>query len=210
MSIAFINAWGILFKGGPMMWPILLLSIVALVIAIEKFIQLNKAQQELIRFKEAVFMEIRQQHLKEALILCEESAGFIGRILKGGVVRFGQPRLAVLMAMEDAAAIEIHQLKQRLGILALITNVAPILGILGTVSAMTVVFHAVQMRANALNPLSLGDMSSGIWQALLATTAGLLVGVISLTAYSFCRSRVNDLIVSIDQMVKEAANLLES
>ncbi len=210
MNIAFINAWGILFKGGPMMWPILLLSIVGLVIAVEKFIQLNKAQQELLRFKEGLFVEIRQQRLKEALVLCEERANFVGRIIKAGIVKFGQPRSVIVAAMEDAATVEIHQLKQRLGILALITNVAPMLGVLGTVSGMTVVFHAVQMRANALNPLSLGDMSSGIWQALLTTTAGLLVGVISLSAYSFCCARVNDVIMSIDQAVKEAANLLES
>lgn len=210
MNIAFVNAWGILFKGGAMMWPILLLSIVGLGIAVEKFISLNKAQKEMDLLKAALFQEIRNNRLKEAVKLCEAGESFIGRIIKAGILKFGQPRAAVLAAMEEMASIEIHYLKQRLDILKLITNAAPLLGLVGTISGMTVVFHAVQMRSNALNPLSLGDMSSGVWQALLSTTAGLMVGLIVLAAHSFCAARVNDMIVRIEATVNGAADLLES
>ena len=66
------------------------------------------------------------------------------------------------------------------------------------------------MRSNALNPLSLGDMSSGIWQALVTTSAGLAVGIITLAIYSFTASRVNDLIVAFEETISEAAELLQA
>jgi len=112
--------------------------------------------------------------------------------------------------MEQAAAFEIHALKQRLHLLAFIPNAAVLLGLLGTTNALCVVFHAAQMRSSALNPLSLGDMSSGIWQALLTTSAGLSVGIITFAIYNFTASRVNDLIVAFDQSISEATELLQA
>jgi biopolymer transport protein ExbB/TolQ len=73
-----------------------------------------------------------------------------------------------------------------------------------------VVFHAAQMRSNALNPLSLGDMTSGIWQALVTTSAGLSVGIISFAIYSFTASRVNGLVISFGQTISEAVRTFQS
>jgi biopolymer transport protein ExbB len=112
--------------------------------------------------------------------------------------------------MEEAAGFEVHILKQRLSLLAFIVNAAPLLGLLGTTTALCVVFHAAQMRSNALNPLSLGDMSSGIWQALVATSAGLSVGIISFALYSFTVSRVNGMVVAYELTISEAVSIFQS
>ncbi len=209
MTLVFFNAWGILVKGGAMMWPILLLSIVAVTITIEKTIQLNAVLRSLPLLREGVMGALRANQLKEAVRLCEETPSLLGKVIKAGVLKFGAGRDTVKSEMEQAAVMLVHQLKQRLDILALITNVAPLLGLLGTVAGLCVVFHAVQMRSNALNPLSLGDMSSGIWQALLTTAAGLIVGIISLSVYSFCASRVNDVIMQIEQLILEITGTIE-
>ena len=112
--------------------------------------------------------------------------------------------------MEQVAGFEVYALKQRLGLLSFIINAAPLMGLLGTTTALCVVFHAAQMRANALNPLSLGDMSSGIWQAMVVTSAGLAVGIISFAIYSFTVSRINNVIAHFEQTINETAGVLHA
>lgn len=210
MTVAIINAWGIFLRGGPMMWPIFLLSVLAVTVGIEKFLFLNGVEKNIRKFKPVFFNFVRSNRMKDALAACEENALGLGNICKVGLMKFGSSVDLIRSSMEQAAAFEVHALKQRLGLLAFIVNVAPLLGLLGTTASLCVVFHAAQMRSNALNPLSLGDMSSGIWQALVATSAGLSVGIISFAIYSFIGSRVNNVIVTFEQTISEAVRLLQA
>ena len=210
MTVSFINAWGILFKGGPMMWPIFALSILAITVGIEKWLFLSTLEQDIRRFRPLFFKAVRENRMKDALGLCEDNAYGVGRICKAGLMKFGSSVGLIKSSMEEVAVFEIHGLKKRLDLLVFIVNAAPLLGLLGTTSSLCVVFHAAQMRSNALNPLSLGDMSSGIWQALLTTSAGLSVGIISFAVYSFTASRVNGLIAAFEQTISEAAGILQA
>ena len=193
-----------------MMWPIFFLSILAIAVGIEKFLFCGAVDRSIKKFKPIFFKAVRENRMKDALGFCEDNALGLGNICKAGLMKFGSSMDVIKMAMEQAASFEIYALKQRLNLLAFIVNAAPLLGLLGTVTALCVVFHAAQMRANALNPLSLGDMSSGIWQALLATSAGLSVGIISFAIYSFISNRVNDLIVAFEQTISETVSTLQS
>ena len=148
--------------------------------------------------------------MKDALGICEESIFGLGSICKAGLMKFGSSVDLIKACMEEAAGYEIHTIKQRLSLLAFIVNAAPLLGLLGTTTALCVVFHAAQMRSNALNPLSLGDMSSGIWQALVTTSAGLSVGIISFAIYSFTASRVNEVVAAFEQTISETAGILQA
>jgi biopolymer transport protein ExbB len=210
MTVFFINAWGILLKGGPMMWPIFLLSILAITVGIEKFLFLSALERDIKKFKPVFFKAVRENRMKDALGICEENILGLGNICKAGLMKFGASVDLMKASMEQAAGFEIHVLKQRLGLLAFIVNAAPLLGLLGTTTSLCVVFHAAQMRSNALNPLSLGDMSSGIWQALLTTSAGLSVGIVSFAIYSFTAGRVNGAIVSFEQTISEAVGILQA
>jgi biopolymer transport protein ExbB len=210
MTIAFINAWGLLIKGGPMMWPIFLLSVTGIAVGVEKFLFLRGVEKNMKKLKPVFFKAIQENRMKDALKSCEEIPNGMGRIGRAGMMKFGSSVDLIKASMEQAAAFEIHALKQRLNLLAFIPNASALLGLLGTTSALCVVFHAVQMRSNALNPLSLGDMSSGIWQALLATSAGLGVGIVTFAVYHFTASRVNDLILAFEQTINETAELLQA
>ena len=210
MTVAFINAWGILLKGGPMMWPILLLSILAISVGIEKFLFLSAVERSIKKFKPAFFKAVRENRMKDALGICEENAAGLGSICKAGLMKFGSSIDLIKTSMQQAAGFEIHGLKRRLNLLAFIVNAAPLLGLLGTTTALCVVFHAAQMRSNALNPLSLGDMSSGIWQALVTSSAGLSVGIISFAIYSFTASRINDVVAAFEQTISEAVGVLQA
>ncbi|MBF0511245.1 MAG: MotA/TolQ/ExbB proton channel family protein [Candidatus Omnitrophica bacterium] len=210
MPVVVINAWGLLFKGGPMMWPILFLSILSITIGIEKFLFLNAVDKQIRKFKLDFLKAIRDNRIKDALSLCEEHPVGLGLICKAGVMKFGASIDLIRQAMQERAGIEIHRLKQHLGLLQFIINAAVMLGLLGTTTALCVVFHAAQMRSNALNPLSLGDMSSGIWQALVTTASGLFVGVLTFAIYSFVAMRVNDLIAVFDQSIQETITILQA
>jgi biopolymer transport protein ExbB len=210
MTVSFINAWGILLRGGPMMWPIFLFSILAITVGIEKFLALNALEKDIKKFKPVFFKAVRENHMKDALGICEENNFGLGPICKAGLMKFGSSVDLIKSSMIEAAGFEIHALKKRLDLLVFIVNAAPLLGLLGTTTSLCVVFHAAQMRSNALNPLSLGDMSSGIWQALLTTSAGLSVGVISYAIYSFTAGRVNEVIVSFEQSISEAVGILQA
>lgn len=210
MTIAFMNAWGILVKGGPMMWPIFLLSVIGIAVGIEKFLFLIAVEKNMKELKPVFFKAIKENRMKDALSVCTDSPDGLGSIGKAGLMKFGSSMDLIKSSMEQAAAFEVHTLKQRLNLLAFIPNAAVLLGLLGTSCALCVIFHAVQMRSNALNPLSLGDMSSGIWQALVTTCAGLAVGIITFAIYSFTASRVNDLISEFERAISEAAELLQA
>lgn len=210
MTVSFISAWGILLKGGPMMWPILLLSILAITIGIEKFIFLGATEQSMEKFKPIFFRTVRENRMKDALGICEENPLGLGNVCKAGLMKFGSSIDLVKASMEKAAAFEVHALKQRMDLLAFIVNAAPLLGLVGTTTALCVVFHAAQMRSNALNPLSLGDMSSGIWQAMVTTSAGLAVGIVSFAIYSFTASRINNVMVLFEQTIQDTAMVLQA
>ncbi|MDE2028142.1 MAG: MotA/TolQ/ExbB proton channel family protein [Candidatus Omnitrophica bacterium] len=210
MSVVFTNAWGILLKGGPMIWPILLLSILAVSVGLEKFLFLNAVDKHIRRFRPDFFKAVREGRMKEAMALCEERPDGLGPVCKAGLMKFGFSVDLMRAKMAEAADFEIHALKERMDLLAFVVNAAPLLGLLGTTVAFCVVFHAAQMRSNALNPLSLGDMSSGIWQALVTTSAGLAVGIISFAIYAFCASRVNRVISDFEQTISETVGLLQS
>ena len=144
MTIAFINAWGILVKGGPMMWPIFLLSVIAMAVGVEKLLFLLSVENNMKKLKPVFFKAIQENRMKDALSLCDNNPDGLGRIGKAGLMKFGSSVDMVRASMEQAAAFEIHALKQRLNLLAFIPNAAVLLGLLGTSCALCVVFHAVQ------------------------------------------------------------------
>ncbi|MBI4309584.1 MAG: MotA/TolQ/ExbB proton channel family protein [Candidatus Omnitrophica bacterium] len=209
MTVAVMNAWQLFLKGGPMMWPILLLSVAALAIGINRFMVLSAVEGGLSPEKKALLLSLRQGHLKETLRLCEERPGTLSAILKSGILKFGSSGDVIRGAMEEALSHEVPRIKEHMGILSLIVNAAPLMGLLGTVNAMTVVFHAVVVRSNVLNPLPAGELASGIWQALLTTSAGLTVGILSFTCHSFCALRINAVIAYLERSIVEMNNMLQ-
>lgn len=209
MNIVVMNAWQIVLKGGPMMWPILLLSITALAIGINRMMLLTKTERKLLVDKQILLESLRQGRLKDTMRLCESQDGILSGILREGILKFGSSRDLIKGSMEEIFEHETSKIKEHMGILSAIVNIAPLVGLLGTVNAMTVVFHAVVIRSNVLNPLTAGELATGIWQALLTTAAGLLVAILSYAVYTFCAMRINVIIVHIERLIVEMTNILQ-
>lgn len=208
MMVVVFNLWQLILKGGPMMWPIILLSIVALAIGMERTAFLSSIEKQLKDQRNALIRSLQQEGIKKTLSLCESSTGPLSRILKAAILKFGNSPEVIKTAMEEVFSYEAYRLKERMGLLSFIINASVLIGLLGTVIGLAVVFHAVQLRSNVLNPLSVGELSVGIWQALFSTIAGLMVCILSYSIYSFCNSRINNIIADLQISMASATNIL--
>ena len=209
MTVIIANGWQLLFKAGPMIWPLLLLSIVVLATGLRQWIQLARLAKGLDARQKQVLDVLRGGTLKEAMASCESVPDLMGEVLKAGILKFGVSRDMITGVMEETFACRAHDLYSRLGILSFTTNAAVLVGILGTVNALVVLFKAAQARSNALSPLAAGDMAGAVWQALLTTVAGLFVAVVSFTFYSFCTFRTNAIAGQVETAIAQTANVLQ-
>lgn len=208
MSVWEINAWNLFLAGGPVMIPILICSILAVGIVIERLWYFFVISTNTLKLKHDIFDLLKNNRIKESVGLCDANPSLVAKILKAGILKFGTSRDEIKEAMEDVSLFEIPRLEKRLSALATIANVSPLLGLLGTVTGMTGSFHAIQVRATSNNPVSAGDLAGGIWEALITTVAGLIVAIPSFIAYNYCVSRVNAIILEMERASTELVNFL--
>lgn len=197
-----------IIKGGPVMIPILLCSVLAFAIVIERFIFLQKARIDTKKFMDDISTSLKRNRIMEAIDMCEQTPGPIANILKAGILKHDRIRHEIREAIEDAGLHEIPRLEKNVGLLATIAHISPLLGLLGTVTGMVRAFQIVQEKATALNPVSPGDLAGGIWEALITTVAGLIVAIPTLAAYNYFVSRVNNFILEIETSATDLINIL--
>ena len=203
-----MNVWQVLIKGGPVMWPILLCSLVSLALFIEKISYFSSISTDVYALKSKVFEFLKQNRLKDAIILCEQDPSPVAKIIKAGIVKHGSGREEIKEAMEDVSHFEIPRLERNLQALMTIVHLSPLLGLLGTMTGITSSFYSIQVRSAAMNPVTPGDIAGGIWQALLTTVFGLIVAIPTLLAYNYCVSRVNSFVLEMERAATELVNLL--
>jgi biopolymer transport protein ExbB len=208
MMVVVFNLWQLILKGGPMMWPIILLSMVALAIGMERTAYLSSMEKLLKAHKLNLMRSLQQESIKHTLGLCETYQSPFSRIFKTAILKFGNSSDVIKTAMEEVFVYEVYRLKERMSMLVFAINASVLIGLLGTVIGLTVVFHAVQARSNVLNPLSVGDVSIGVWQALFSTVAGLMVCILSYSIYSFCTSRINNIIADLQISMTQITHML--
>src|SRR3989338_4722308 len=203
-----MNAWELIKMGGPLMVPILLCSLFALGIVIEKLIHFSTIETNAAQLKANVFGLLKNNKIKEAVQLCDAHPSPIAKILKAGVLKFGTPREEIKESMEDTSLFEIPKLENRLGALETIAHISPLLGLLGTVTGMTTCFHTIQVRAASLNPVTPGDLAGGIGEALITTVAGLMVAIPTFVAYNYCVSRISRFTLEMERAATELVNFM--
>lgn len=200
--------WRLFFKGGPVMWPILLCSIFAFAIIVEKVWYLHKINIDAREFLNRIFNKMKRHQIKEALGFCDEMRSPISSILKSGILKYDRSREQIKEAIEDAALYEVPHLEKNLTTLATIAHISPLLGLLGTVTGMVKCFYTIQVKASSLNPVSPGDLAGGIWEALLTTVFGLVVAIPTFVAYNYLVSRINNFILEMERASTELVNFL--
>jgi biopolymer transport protein ExbB len=208
MDLYKMGLWQVFLAGGPVMWPILLCSIFALAIILEKFLHLRRIKIDTQAFLNSILDKMKRHETKEAISICEKTDSPIAHILKAGILRYDRPRPQIKEAIEDASLYEIPRLEKNLPALATIAHISPLLGLLGTVTGMVRCFQAIQAKATAFHPVSPGDLAGGIWEALLTTVAGLIVAIPTFVAYNYLVNRINTFILEMEKVSTEFVNFL--
>ncbi|MFH1848271.1 MAG: MotA/TolQ/ExbB proton channel family protein [Candidatus Omnitrophota bacterium] len=202
--------WQLVQKGGPVMWVILMCSVVALAVVIEKFMQLRKAQIDTKRFMEEIANLLRRNRVMEAIDMCNQTPGPIAQVVKAGILKHDRPRPEIGEAIEDTAVHEVPLLERNLSVLATIAHITPLLGLLGTVAGMVKAFQIIEQKATALQPVNPKDLAGGIWEALLTTVAGLCIAIPTYVAYNYFVSRMQNFISDMEKSASDLLNLLSA
>ena len=187
-------------NGGPVMFIIVGCSIVAMFIFLEKWFQFHRAQVNVRELVNGLINVLKRDGMIEAITLCDHTPGPVARLLTAAIQAY-QNDDDVRQSIEDASIVELPRLESHLNILATISYIAPLLGLLGTVVGMADAFEAIQAKQGI--SLTLADLSGGIYQALATTTLGLVVAVISHIAYNYLVSRIQSFCVEMEKASSE-------
>ncbi len=200
-----LNVWSLCLKGGIIMIPLLILSLVSIYIFIERWLALRKAATEDATFMKKIKDYIHDGEIESATLLCRKTDTPYARLIQKGISRIGRPMNDVLVAIENVGNIEIANLGKGFTWLATTAAGAPMIGFLGTVTGMVKAFFALSTAGNNAN---ITVLAGGIYEALVTTVAGLVVGIIALFAYNYLTARVNHVMNQLENKTMEFMDLL--
>src|SRR5215510_6866937 len=192
-------------NGGPVLWIILFASAVALIVFIERFLHCHRAQINSTEFLNGVRNVLKRDNIVEALSICDATPGPVARLVKTAILNRDHGRERVRESLEEAGLAEVPRLEEKLNLLATIAQLAPLLGLLGTVLGFIRTFMAMQ---NDGLHAKVGDLSDGIWKALICAAAGLAVAIPAHAAYNYLVSRVNSIVLGIERAATEIVNIV--
>jgi len=194
-----------LSHGGPVLWLLLIISAVAVAVFIERVLQCHRAQINSTEFLNGIRTVLKRNNLVEALSICDATPGPIARLVKTAIVNRDQGRERVREALEEAGSAEVPRLERKLSLLATIAQLSPLIGLLGTMLGFIHTFS--RMQESGLNA-HIGQLSSGIWQALVCAAAGLAVSIPAHAAYNYLVSRVNCIVLDMERSATEIVRIV--
>jgi biopolymer transport protein ExbB len=192
-------------KGGPIMIPIVLLSIIAVYIFFDRYRAIRKAGQVNTSLMDRVREYILDGKVDSAFALCRSENTPTSRMIEKGILRIGRPMADVTTAIENVGNLEVSKLEKGLPVLASVAGGAPLLGFLGTVMGMIKAFYDM---ANAENNINISLLSSGIYQAMVTTVAGLIVGIAAYFAYNILVANVEKVVFNLEATTVEFMDML--
>jgi biopolymer transport protein ExbB len=195
----------LLIKGGWIMAVLGLLSVIAIYIFIERYLVISKASKEDKNFMNNIRNFILDGKLSSAKDLCSTSNSPIGRMIDKGISRLGKPLNDINAAIENVGKLEVSKLEKNLAGLATIAGAAPMLGFLGTVIGMVRAFYDMSMAGNNIN---IELLSKGIYQAMITTVGGLIVGITAYILYNLLVARVQKVVNLLEIRTSEFMDLL--
>lgn len=198
------NVAELLMKGGFIMIPIILLSIFSIYLFIERFLYIRKNSIIEEDFISAISGELASKRREEALGYARNNSASIGRILESGLSQPGKTPGDVENYMEATANIEISEMEKNTGYLGIIAGIAPMLGFIGTISGVIKIFYNISLADN----ISIGIIAGGLYQKMICSGTGLIVGVIAYSCYHYLQMMIDRYSISMQRQVNEVVKVL--
>jgi len=192
-------------KGGVLMWPILFCSIISLAIILERLCHFHRIRIDIPEFFTSVRNLLQKKKIKEALDLCQKTRAPIARILACGIQNHKKDAQTQEKSLSRVGSWEVRGLEKHLRGLAIIGNIAPLMGFLGTVTGMIKAFIKIQELGGRVDA---SVLAGGIWEALLTTVAGLIVAIPTLVAYHYFEGKIDNMSCWMKEIASELLEFL--
>lgn len=174
-----LNLFTLLLKGGVVMIPIVILSIISIYIIFERMAAIRKAYNRDSLLVAQLNDQLQNGNIKAARTLCERNSSSASRVLHSGLMVLGKPVKEIESMMETTSGIEIAEMEKRMGYLGLIAGIAPMLGFVGTIAGVIKIFYDISLSDN----ISIGIIAGGLYQKMITSGTGLIVGLIAYSGY---------------------------
>ena len=201
-----MDLFEIFLKGGLIIWFILATSILGMAVVIDRFIVIRRAKINVPAFMIRLRGLIKKNDISGAVSVCMQEKSPIANIIRRGLKKYKFGHNRVKESIENAGKQEVNKLEKGLSILATIAGVAPLLGFLGTVTGMISAFMTIEDLAGSANP---SDLAGGIWEALLTTAFGLIVGIPAFAFYNYFVNGVKKLVGDMETVANDVVDTLQ-
>lgn len=206
-EVAPINVLDLAIKGGLVMLPLAILSVITVYIIVERWMIIKKATKNDANFLNNIKDYVHNGKIDSARALCKSTDTPVARIIEKGVSRIGQPNGEIAAAIENAASLEVHEMEKNVSFLATVAGAAPMLGLIGTVLGMIRTFYNI---ANSPDGIQMISLSEGVYEAMVATVAGLTVGIVAFIGYNVLVSRVQKVVYLLEMKSVEFMDMLNT
>ena len=201
-----ISYLSFILKGGALIIPIILLLFVCIYINVEKYMTIQKTIKHDKNLLADLKLALQSSKIQSAVNICDRSNSASSRILRSGISIIGRPMSEIESVMERTTNIEIAQLEKGLGYLGLISGIAPILGFIGTISGVIKIFYTISQTEN----ISIGGISGGLYEKMISSGAGLVVGVVAYSAYHLFNMFIDNFSLTAQRQILEIVNTIQT
>lgn len=202
---ATLSLWEMLIKGGVVMIPLALLSIIAIYIFIERFLVIRRASKIDLNFMNNIRDFMHNGNIDSARSLCRNTDSPIARLIEKGISRIGRPIKEIEDAIENTGKLEVHKLEKNLGILGIIAGIAPMFGFVGTIIGVIKIFYNISLADN----ISIGLIAGGLYEKMITSASGLVIGIFAYIGYHYLAILTDKVIFKIESNAVEFIDLLQ-
>lgn len=200
-----ISVLEFIFKGGFFLIPIVILFVYTVYLVFERYLFISKASKIDNHLIKDIRVNLNAGNLEMASTAAERSGNAQGSVLKEGILTIGRPITEIESNMERAANIEIGEMEKKLGQLGLIAGIAPTLGFIGTISGVIKIFYSISVTED----ISIGNISGGLYEKMISSGAGLIVGILAYSAYHLFNGKIDGFALAIQKQVLEFVNIIQ-
>jgi biopolymer transport protein ExbB len=200
-----MNIFDLLMKGGWMMVPLGLLSLIAVYVFFERFFFIQKVSKSDDNFMNIIRDHIINGNIQAARSLAKNTPNPVARVIDKGLQRIGKPIDAIENSMENVGKLEVYKMEQNLGILSVIAGIAPMFGFLGTIIGMIQLFYEI----SSTGEYTLSTIAGGIYVKMITSASGLIIGVMAFVAYNFLNAQIDKCGNKIERASSDFIDILQ-